>query len=150
MRTSNKGRRSPKQGHAGFPGIKIAICLAVIAAVSAMVFLTGTKSSNASTAMQKKYKATRAIVIDSQTGQRRMPTQEEVDAVVSDLSQLASRPEDLPSTQVGGAEVVDLAGGYGGVMLARPADDGSWETLCVFTFDEGADFLGLVEDTSAE
>ena len=36
------------------------------------------------------------------------------------------------------------------MLLARPADDGSWETLCVFTFDEGAEFLGLVEDISAE
>jgi hypothetical protein len=40
---------------------------------------------------------------------------------------------------------VDLGGGFGGVMLARPAADGSWETLCVFTFEEGAAFLGLVE-----
>jgi hypothetical protein len=149
MSRLNKSRRSPKQGHAGFLGIKIGILLAVIAAVSAVVFLTGAKSSNVS-AMQKKYKGTRAIVVDNQTGQRRVPTQEEVDEVVANLSQLANRPEDLPSTQSGGAEVVDLAGGYNGVMLGRPADDGSWETLCVFTFEEGAEFLGLIENISAE
>jgi len=35
-------------------------------------------------------------------------------------------------------------------MLARPADDGTFETRCVFTFEEGAEFLGLVEDDSAQ
>ena len=148
MSKSHKARSSAMQGTAGFPGIKIVMLLAVIAVVAAVVFLTGTKSSNASA---KKYKATREIVVDKQTGQRRLPTQEEIDEVVSNLSQLASRPEDLPSTQgAGGGEAVDLAGGYNGVLLGRPADDGSFETKCVFTFEEGAEFLGLVEDTSAE
>lgn len=144
-------KRSPRQGQTGFPGIKLAIVLGLIAAVSAVVFLTGTKSSNASPAAQKRYKATREIVVDKQTGQRRMPTQAEVDEVVANLSQLANRPENLPETP-GAADsvVVDLAGGYGGVMLARPTTDGNWETQCVFTFEEGADFLGLVEDISAE
>ena len=138
--------RSPKRG-AGFTGIKLVMLFAVFAVVGAVVFLTGTKSSNAS---PKKYKATREIV-DQQTGQRRMPTQEEVDQVVSNLTQLANRPEDLPSTQgAGGGEMVDLANGYNGVVLARPSADGSFETRCVFTFEEGAEFLGLVEDTSAE
>ena len=141
MSKSRTTRRS------GFPGIKLVMLFAVFAVVGAVVFLTGTKSSNAS---PKRYKATREIV-DQQTGQRRMPTQEEVDQVVSNLSQLASRPEDLPSTQgAAGGEMVHLDGGYGGVVLARPSADGSWETRCVFTFEEGAEFLGLVEDTSAE
>jgi len=148
MRKSQTARRSPTKGHTGFLGIKLLILFAVIAVVSAVVFLTGTKSSNAS---QKKYKGTREIVVDKQTGQRRLPTQEEVDEVVSNLSQLASRPEDLPSSQgEAGATTVDLQGGYGGVMLARPADDGTFETRCVFTFEEGAEFLGLVEDDSAQ
>jgi|SRR5687767_993510 len=148
MSKSHKARRSPTQGHAGSPGIKLVMLFAVIAVVGAVAFLTGTKSSNAS---QKKYKGTREIVVDKQTGQRRMPTQEEVDEVVSNLSQLANRPENLPSTEgSGGGELVDLAGGYNGVLLGRPADDGSFETKCVFTFEEGAEFLGLVEDTSAE
>ena len=109
-----------------------------------------TKSSNVSAA-PKKYKGTREIVVDNQTGQRRLPTQEEVDAVVANLSQLASRPENLPENAgPQGSTVVDLEGGYGGVMLTRPGDDGNWETRCVFTFEEGAEFLGLVEDTSAE
>ena len=148
MSKSHKARRSPKQGPAGFPGIKLVMLFAVIAVVAAVAFLSGTKSSNAS---EKKYKATREIVVDKETGQRRLPTQEEVDEVVANLSQLANRPENLPATEgSGGGELVDLAGGYGGVILGRPADDGSFETKCVFTFEEGAEFLGLVEDTSAE
>ena len=147
MRNSNKARRSPTPGHSGSPKMKIVILFVVIAVVSAVVLSTGTKSSNA----QKKYKATRPIVVDSQTGQSRMPTQEEIDQVVSNLAELANRPENLPSTQgAGGAEAVDLAGGFNGVMLARPGDDGSLETRCVFTLEEGAEFLGLVEDNSAE
>ena len=148
MTKRNSGRRSRKQGRAGFPTLKIAIVLGLIAAVSLAVFLTsGAKSSNAA---QKRYKATREIVVDKQTGQRRMPTQEEIDQTVSNLSELAKRPENLPETQAGDAIVVDLEGGYGGVMLARPDENGNWETRCVFTFEEGADFLGLVEDNSAE
>jgi len=146
MRKSNKAR-SPKRGRAGFSLVKIALLFSVIAVVSAVVFFTGTKSSNA----QKRYKATRAIVVDNQTGQSRMPTQEEVDEVVSNLAQLANRPDNLPATEgASGGELVDLAGGFNGVMLGRPGADGSFETKCVFTLEEGAEFLGLVEDTSAE
>lgn len=148
MRKAQKARRSTKQGPAGIPTNKLLIPLAVIAVVSAVVFMTGTKSTNAS---PKKYKATREIVVDQQTGQPRMPTQVEVDEVVANLSQLTNRPEDLPSSEAaGGAVAVDLAGGYNGVVLGRPGSDGGFETKCVFTFEEGAEFLGLVEDTSAE
>ena len=148
MSKLRKARRTPTQGHAGFPWIKFALLFGAIAVVSALVLLSTTKSSIAS---EKKYKATRHIVVDKQTGQRRMPTQEEVDEVVGNLSHLANRPENLPETEgANGGTVVDLQGGYGGVMLARPAEDGSFETMCVFTFEEGADFLGLVEDISAE
>jgi hypothetical protein len=148
MRKAQKARSSNKRGPAGIVAIKLLILFAVIAVVSAIVFMTGTKSTNAS---PKKYKATREIVVDKQTGQRRLPTQEEIDEVVANLSQLANRPEDLPSTQgAGGAVAVDLAGGYNGVLLGRPTDEGGFETKCVFTFEEGAEFLGLVEDISAE
>lgn len=148
MTKSRQGKRSLKKSHAGFPKFKIAILVTLVAAISLVVFLSGSKSSNAA---PKKFKATRAIVVDQQTGQRRMPNQEEIDEVVGNLNQLANRPENLPeSPGAGGAVVVDLEGGFGGVMLARPSDDGNWETRCVFTFEEGAEFLGLVEDNSAE
>ena len=41
---------------------------------------------------------------------------------------------------------VALANKLAGVLLARPGENGAWETRCVFTVEEGAEFLGLVED----
>jgi hypothetical protein len=150
----HSGKKSLKLGRAGSPKTKIVILLVAIAVISITVFLTGTKSSNsvyASPINQKRYKATRPIVVDRQTGQRRVPNQQEVDEVVASLQVLANRPENLPQTSLaGGAVAIDLEGGFGGVMLARPNEDGTWETKCVFTFEEGAEFLGLVEDNSTE
>ena len=147
MSKSHKARRSLTKSHAGFPAIKFAILFAVVIAVAALVFLTGTKSSNA----QKKFKATRPFVVDNQNGQPRLPTQEELDHVVSDLAQLSNRPENLPAApDANGGVAVDLGGGFGGVMLARPGSDGNFEMKCVFSLEEGAEFLGLVEETSAE
>jgi hypothetical protein len=144
------GKKSSRKG-AAFSRTVIAIAIGVIALASIVVFSMGSKSSVSVYASQKRYKGTRPIVVDQQTGQRRLPNQAEIDEVVANLSQLASRPEDLSQTQIAnGAVTVDLAGGYGGVMLGRPNEDGTWETKCVFTFQEGADFLGLVEDNSTE
>jgi len=99
----------------------------------------------------KRYKATSPIVVDRQTGRLRMPTREETDELVQTLSTLAKRPEGLPQTSAAsGAVAIDLDGGFGGVMLARPNGDGTFETKCVFTFEEGAEFLGLVEDNSQQ
>ena len=99
----------------------------------------------------KSVTRTRPLVVDRQTGQARLPNQEEIDETVASLSVLANRPEDLPQTSAAAGGVgIDLEGGYGGVMLARPSPDGTWETKCVFTFAEGAEFLGLVEDDSTE
>ena len=80
-----------------------------------------------------------------------MPTQQEVDQVVANLSDLGQRPaETLPqTTSADGTVVVDLDGAFGGVLLGRPNEDGTWETKCVFTVEEGAEFLGLVADESA-
>ena len=95
-----------------------------------------------------RYKGTRRIVVDKQTRQLRMPTTEEVGQLVVDLARLTKRStENLPETEIpGGGTSVDLEGGFGGVMLARPNDDGTYETKCVFTFSEGAEFLGLVRE----
>jgi hypothetical protein len=97
---------------------------------------------------QKKYRATRPIVSDKQTGQWRMPTADEVAEVVTNLATLTNRSDaGLPETQVADAGVaIDLASGFAGVLLARPNEDGTLETKCVFTFEEAAEFLGLVED----
>jgi hypothetical protein len=105
-----------------------------------------TPSVPAGATAPKKFKATRAIVVDKQTGTRRLPTAEEVDALVVRLSSLTPPPEGLPETSDTNATVrMALPRGSGGLILARPAADGTWETRCVFTLDEGAAFLGLVE-----
>lgn len=150
MRKSRPGKES-----LSFSRSTLAILLGALAVVSIAVIVMGSNRSSssvhASPINQKRYKATKPIVVDKQTGQPRMPNQEEIDQVVSTLSVLAARPEDLPQTQTAtGAVVIDLEGGYNGVMLARPNADGTLETRCVFTFEEGAEFLGLVEDNSTE
>ena len=100
---------------------------------------------------EKHYKATRPFVVDKQTGRVRMPTRQEVDEVVANLSSFGQRPTETlqQSAQPGGAVGLDLDGGFNGVVLARPNGDGTWETKCVFTLEEGAEFLGIVEDDSA-
>jgi hypothetical protein len=134
---------------------------AIAAILTLTISLSGAGSSSGVAAssnpalgqsVQKRYKGTRALVVDRQTGQLRMPTKEEVDEAVANLSTLTRRSsEGLQQMSTADAGVaMDLDGGFGGVMLARPNDDGTWETKCVFTFEEGAAFLGLVEDKSVQ
>lgn len=120
----------------------------VLATLAAIVVAVTAIAGPAAAAVAKKFKATRAFVVDRQTGAVRMPTAAEVDAVVTTLAALGQQPaETLASTtSPTGAVAVDLAGGFAGVFLARPSEDGTWETRCVFTVEEGAEFLGLVED----
>jgi len=137
-------------------GRRLRTLIGAAAAVSiAIISLAGTTRAAAANdaadqAKAKHYKGTRAYVVDKETGAVRMPTQQEVDDVVANLSALGQRPaENLQQTpQSNGAVGVDLDGGFGGILLARPNADGTWETRCVFTLEEGAEFLGLVEDTT--
>jgi hypothetical protein len=96
----------------------------------------------------KKYIATRNIVVDRETGRTRKPNDKEIKELVDNLREMTKRPtDDLRSAEVaGGGIALDVEGGFAGVMLARPKADGTFETKCVFTFEEGADFLGLVEE----
>ena len=115
----------------------------VAAAAIALAFAIGVVPVAAG---DRTFKATRPFVVEKQTGVVRMPTEQEVKVVVETLSTLAARPENLAETAAqDGTVTVDLAGGFGGVVLARPGENGTWETLCVFSLDEGAAFLGLVE-----
>jgi hypothetical protein len=151
-----------KKNSAHISRAALVILLGVITAVSVLVIsLAGAGSSNGVAAsanpkraqeVQKRYRATRPIVVDQQTGQLRMPTKKEISEAVESLATLAKRPsEGLEQTALAnGAVAVDLDGGFGGVMLARPKADGTWETKCVFTIEEGAAFLGLVEDNSPQ
>lgn len=98
----------------------------------------------------KKYIATKNIVADRETGRMRKPNDKELSELVDNLRTMTKRPtENLESVSVaGGGVALDLDGGFGGTMLARPKADGTFETRCVFTFEEAAEFLGLVEDNS--
>jgi hypothetical protein len=94
-----------------------------------------------------KYTATRAIAMDSATGKYRKPNAAEVQKMVADLKSLTRQPEAVAMTATArgtGGVTARLNKEFGGVMLARPRPDGSLETRCVFTFEEGAEFLGLV------
>jgi len=90
----------------------------------------------------KKYRATSAIVVDKQTGQRRLPTEKEVDDLVATLARLSTQASKPVVSSSGRSMVLDS--GYEGIVLGRANEDGSLETRCVYSFEEGAAFLGLV------
>jgi hypothetical protein len=97
---------------------------------------------------QKKYKATRAIVKDQQTGELRLPTTEELQQTIDSLASLTGRDVAAAAaapTAVTGWSALGVSA-TSGVLVARPNEDGTMETRCVFTFEEAAAFLGLVED----
>lgn len=134
----------------GIAAAALAAAFIAIASLAATTPLSAASPQAAGQAKDKHYKATRAFVVDKETGAVRMPTQQEVDDVVANLSSMGQRPaENLQqAAQASGAVSLDLDGGFAGVLLARPAADGTWETRCVFTLEEGAAFLGIVEDDS--
>ena len=157
MRTPRSVRNPKPQAHG--TGTRAVFLLGAVAAVSILIVaLAGAAplAANANpspdqAAKAKRYKASRAFVVDKQSGDVRMPTQQEVDEVVANLSTLGQRPTETlqESSQASGAVSVDLDGGFGGIILARPNGDGTWETRCVFTLEEGAEFLGIVEDDAS-
>ena len=132
-------------------GLLLGISLAIVP-LTPGARLAAAAQPPAQAAKAKSYKATRAFVVDKETGKARMPTQQEVDEVVANLSALGQRPtETLPqASQANGTVTINLDGGFGGILLARPNDDGTWETKCVFTLEEGAEFLGIVVDEAVK
>ena len=113
---------------------------------------TASAQQNQQQQQKKKYTATRAIVVDSQSGDLRMPTAQETQELVDSLVVMTNRStEGLQTTTLpNGARAVNLEDRFQSVMLARPNPDGTSETRCVTTFAEAADFLGLVEDKSQQ
>lgn len=96
----------------------------------------------------KTYVATRDIAVDKQTGRARKPTPEETRELVATLRSMTSRSTEGLKAQTlpSGAKQVTLEGRFAPVALARPREDGSgMEVKCVTTFEDAADFLGLVE-----
>lgn len=100
----------------------------------------------------KKYVATRPIKVDQQTGTLRLPTAEETQELVDSLVEMTNRSTDglQVKTLGNGTKAVDIDGRFQSVMLARPNEDGMWEMRCVTTFEEATEFLGIVEDKTAQ
>src|SRR5687767_8001182 len=98
-----------------------------------------------------KYTATRAIAMDSATGKYRKPNAAELQKLVAELEALTRQPVAtamISTAHDTGGVTAKLDKAFGGVVLARPRADGSIETRCVFTFEEGAEFLGLVANAT--
>lgn len=96
----------------------------------------------------RKYRATKEITVDKQTGQRRLPTAEETLELVDTLAAMTNNStEGLQETTLpNGVKAIDLQGRFAPVTLARPNADGTMELKCVTGFEEAAEFLGLVKD----
>jgi hypothetical protein len=140
------------RGWAGHLALLAAFTLTVPMVAAAGTVATGSMEQAGqppATSNARRYRATRAIVVDRQSGQRRMPTAVEVAELVNTLTVLTARPTDNAPAVAGttGTTVGALVdAGFGGVVLARPNADGTFETRCVFSFDEGAEFMGLVAE----
>ena len=137
-------------------GLGIVLAAAIIVAAIARTnvaasnsgFAAADQGTQTAPGQQKKYKATRAIIKDKDTGEVRLPTPEELQQTIDSLASLTHR-------DVGAAEATPTAvAGYSalglsptaGVFVARANEDGTMETKCVSTFEEAAAFLGLVEE----
>jgi CHASE1-domain containing sensor protein len=123
----------------------LALLFAVLLAVTLGTVGLSRSSSQAS---QKKYRATKEIVLDKATGALRKPTAEETDAMVAQISVLTNRSSDGLTTRdyANGSKGMNLEGRFQGVVLGRAIADGSTEVRCVFTMNEAADFLGLEQE----
>ena len=90
------------------------------------------------------YIAERAIVRDVKSGAVRKPTVQETAQMVKSLKALTSRsnaPFQVRSTSRGAMLVDNNA--YNMVVIGRATEEGGYETTCVATFEEAAQFLGL-------
>lgn len=126
---------------------RLVVVLAAAALLTGVVFTQASMQTSPPGRQKKTYVGTREIIVDKQTGQARRPTPEETQELVATLSTLANRSAEGLSvvTRNDGVSQIDLQGRFGGVTLARPAEDGTMEVRCVTTFEEGAAFLGLEE-----
>lgn len=138
---SDVPRKRARSGKRGRIGIFLALMLLAAAVVGVIVLPRNPAQAS------KKYHATKAIILDQTTGQLRMPTAEETDKMVAQLSVLTNRSTEgltvEPAAQ--GGQKMDLQGRFGGVVLGRAKADGGTEVQCVFTMEEAVEFLGLEE-----
>ena len=89
------------------------------------------------------YTAEVAILRDAATGALRKPTDAETAELVATLKKLTKRSPLVPTTNADGTITIEFNGEYDNVVLARAKEDGTYETLCVSSLEEGVSFLGL-------
>jgi hypothetical protein len=95
---------------------------------------------------REKWTASRPIIFDAATKTLRKPTMAEATAMADQLQKMTSKPERAIAgrIQANGTRQGSIEGEHANVVVARATADGQYETLCVQTFDEAAEFLGLV------
>jgi hypothetical protein len=105
------------------------------------------QASQGKSQAKKKYVATKEIIRDQATGQLRIPTPQETQELVDQVSAFTDRSaEGLSEQQTAqGGTKISLEGGFSGVALGRANADGTTEVRCVTSMEEAAEFLGLEE-----
>src|SRR5262245_29542759 len=123
----------------------------VIVALSLVLVCSWASGASAQQNQQrqnKKYVATRAITIDAQTGELRVPNAQETKELVDSLLTLTNRSTEAlqATTMPNGARAVNLEDRFQSGMLVRPNPHGTSEICLATTLEEAAECLGLVEE----
>ncbi|MFL6248688.1 MAG: post-PEP-CTERM-1 domain-containing protein [Thermoanaerobaculia bacterium] len=95
---------------------------------------------------REKWVGTRAIVRDAKTNKLRKPTESETRELVKTIKQLTTRAS--IRTESAAAQGGVIESGSMQVVVARATEEGTMETLCVGSFEEAAEFLGLKQQQS--
>jgi hypothetical protein len=136
--------------------VAAAVCALALSALGEVRFIqspramkvptAGSPRRVATEAAKEKWIGTRAIVRDAATGKLRRPTVAEATSLARSLKQLTSRPESINANATAAADGSRqgvINGAFANVVVGRPRADGTVETLCVQSFEEAAQFLGL-------
>jgi len=136
-------KRNVKRKRVGL--VFVAVLIAIVGVT--LAFSKSTSQARSGQGQQKRYVATREVIVDQTTGQRRKPTDEEIEALVAQVSALTNRSsEGLTVTKrPDGTQMMDLQDRFNNVALARANEDGTTSVRCVTSMEEAAEFLGLQE-----
>jgi hypothetical protein len=141
-------KRNVKRKRVGL--VFVAVLIAIVGVT--LAFSKSTSQARSGQGQQKRYIATREVTLDQTTGQRRKPTDEEIETLVAQVSALTNRSsEGLTVTKrPDGTQMMDLQDRFNNVALARANQDGTTSVRCVTSMEEAAEFLGLQEVTTQD
>ena len=136
-------KRNVKRKRVGL--VFVAVLIAIVGVT--LAFSKSTSQARSGQGQQKRYIATREVTLDQTTGQRRKPTEEEIEALVAQVSALTNRSSDglTVTKRPDGSQMMDLQDRFNNVALARANEDGTTSVRCVTSMEEAAEFLGLQE-----